>query len=399
MKKRKRLTLKITNLKIVGGDHNLIVGCVFRNLGNNAVVVDGGNHNGVKSSDLYHLAGCGILLVGGDRMTLTPGNNFVENSHLYRFGRVFRTYAPAIQMKGVGNRLAHNLIHDGPHAGVVFHGNEHVLEYNEIYDIAKETGDVGAFYIGRDWTYRGNIIRYNYFHDLHGPGLHGVRATYLDDFTSGITIFGNVFYRAGRAAFIGGGRDNVVENNIFVECNPSVQIDARGLSWAHYYFDKSHKNYVNTLWDRMEAVHYQQPPYSIKYPELLKYASDDPAVPKNNKVIRNISYGGNFLDLYDGIGFDIITVKDNVIADSIILRWSEKPDQVKEFRIYHRGDSLLAEKMKGNKFVDGDPGFVDAEKGDFRLKKDCIVYQLGFQPIDFDRIGLIEDEFRKNLPE
>ena len=59
-----------------------------------------------------------------------------------------------------------------------------ILEFNEIHDIAKETGDVGAFYIGRNWTCRGNIIRYNYFHHLFGPGLHGVRAVYLDDFSS-----------------------------------------------------------------------------------------------------------------------------------------------------------------------------------------------------------------------
>jgi len=38
---------------------------------------------------------------------------------------------------------------------------------------------------------------------------------YLDDCASGTTIFGNVFYKVTRAAFIGGGRDNTVENNIF----------------------------------------------------------------------------------------------------------------------------------------------------------------------------------------
>ena len=33
-----------------------------------------------------------------------------------------------------------------------------------------ETGDVGAIYTGRDWTFRDNVLRYNYMHDIHGPG-------------------------------------------------------------------------------------------------------------------------------------------------------------------------------------------------------------------------------------
>ena len=234
---------RTTAVKIIGGSSNEIAGCVFRNLGNMAAIIDGGEKNGILSCDIYRIAGCGIQLTGGDRKTLTPANNYAENNHIYNFGRVFRTYNPAINMNGVGNRLSHNHIHDSPHAGVLFSGNDHILEFNEIHDIARETGDVGAFYIGRDWTCRGNIIRYNYFHHLFGPGLHGVRAVYLDDFSSGTTIYGNVFYQAGRAAFIGGGRDNIIENNIFIECEPSIQVDSRGLSFAKHFFNKSNKLY------------------------------------------------------------------------------------------------------------------------------------------------------------
>ena len=59
---------------------------------------------------------------------------------------------PAIELQGVGNRADHNLIHDAPHWAISFGGNEHVMELNEIYDVCQETGDVGVFYTGRDWT-------------------------------------------------------------------------------------------------------------------------------------------------------------------------------------------------------------------------------------------------------
>ncbi len=388
---------RATAVKIIGGNSNKIAGCVFRNLGNMAVIIDGGEKNGILSCDIYGIAGSGIQLTGGDRKTLTPANNYAENNHIYDFGRVFRTYSPAININGVGNRLSHNYIHDSPHAGVLFGGNEHILEFNEIHDIAKETGDVGAFYIGRNWTCRGNIIRYNYFHHLFGPGLHGVRAVYLDDFTSGTTVFGNVFYKAGRAAFIGGGRDNTIENNIFVECEPSIQVDARGLSWAKYCFDKSSKLYVSTLFDLMDEVNFSQPPYSEKYPELLTLYDDDPAVPKNNKVVRNVSFGGRFIDLYDGINFEIVEVKDNLIGDPVILRESEETDQSDNFQICKYGDVETMEKMKGNKFLKENPGFKDIGKGKFQLNDNSPAYELGFKKIPIEKIGLYSDEYRKSL--
>lgn len=52
------------------------------------------------------------------------------------------------------------------------------------------------------------------------------------DCDSGDQLIGNVFYRAGRAAFIGGGRDNLIENNVFIECENAVHIDSRGLERA-----------------------------------------------------------------------------------------------------------------------------------------------------------------------
>ncbi len=237
-----------------------------------------------------------------------------------------------------------------------------------------------------------------------GPGavgFAGAQGVYLDDWSSGISVYGNVFYKASRGVLIGGGRDNLVENNIFVEGDPSIHIDARGVGWASFYFDGQY----NTLFDRMDDMDYTKPPYSERYPELLTYYTDEPAIPKNNKILHNISYGGRFIDLIDSTDLKLVSVKDNLIADPILCmtRTKEKsfthynPD---DFVTYKNGDRKKTEELQsyGNIVMDSDPGFVDAENEDFRLKEDSPAYKLGFRPIPFEKIGLYVDEYRKSLP-
>ena len=211
--------------------------------------------------------------------------------------------------------------------------------------------------MGRDWTQRGNVVRYNYFHHLgkHGGGV-GVMAVYLDDWSSGATIVGNLCYKAGRAVLIGGGRDNKVENNVFVDCTPSVHVDSRGLGWAKNYFDGSD----NTLVDRLKAVDYRHPPWSTRYPQLLALYSDEPAIAKGNVIARNISVGGRWLDLADGLTDEVVKLQDNL--------------------------------------VDADPHFVDREKGDFRLKEDSPAFALGFDPIPINKMGLYQSDQRASWP-
>ena len=98
-------------------------------------------------------------------------------------------------------------------------GNDHLLELNELFNIGYDEGDGGAMYAGADLAGYGVVYRHNFFHHLHGPYTYGAMAVYLDDAASGATIYGNVFYKASHAAFIGGGRDNIVENNIMVDCS------------------------------------------------------------------------------------------------------------------------------------------------------------------------------------
>ncbi len=342
---------------ITGGADCRIAGCTIRNVGNVAVAVRDGTGHGVVGCDISRTGDGGITLTGGDRKTLTPGGHYALNNDIHDYSRWVITYRPAVSISGVGARVAHNLIHDAPHMGIALHGNEHVIEFNEVHHVCMDTDDAGAFYMGRDYSQRGNVVQHNYFHHVGDyTGRVGVQSIYLDDFTSGTTVYGNICYRAGRAVLIGGGRDNVVENNVFVDCTPAIHVDSRGLGWAKNFFDGS----LTTLTDRLDAVNFREPPYGTRYPELLTLYDDDPALAKNNRLARNICVGGRWLDLLDHLTTDVVHAENNL--------------------------------------VDQDPRFIDAEHQNFRLRADSPALNLGFKPIPFDKIGLRPDEFRTTRP-
>jgi len=364
-------------VEIVGGERNAVRACTFRNLGTYAVWIgnglasgswyhysdtvrprEGGERHVVEGCEMYDLGGGGILLAGGDRRTLAPSRHAAIGNHIHHYGLWERTYRAGVSIDGVGARVANNHIHHAPHQAIFVNGNDCVIELNEIDHVCMETNDAGAFYMGRDWTQRGNIVRWNHFHDLRaGTAAAGqfadVMAVYLDDWMSGTTVFGNLFVRAGRAVLIGGGRDNVVANNIFVDCTPAVHVDQRGLGWAKYYFDGSD----NTLFTRLKAVNGTAPPYATRYPPLARILQDEPAKAKGNRVERNVVVGGRWLDLTDGLKPEDVGARDN---------WSEN-----------------------------DPGFEDAAHGDYRLRKGSPVWRLGFEAIPFDRMGLPRGDKRR----
>ncbi len=350
---------------IEGGQENLIAGCTLRNLGGIAVTIKdlpgalgGGRHNGVTGCDISEVGREGIMLNGGNRNTLAPAKHFAVNNHIHHFGRLMRTYAGAISVDGVGNLVAHNLLHHAPHSAVFFKGNDHVIEFNEMHHLMLETHDAGAIYMGRNWTCTGNMIRYNFIHHRGAFGI-GSSGVYLDDGNAGNTILGNVFYKGTWATVLGGSRNTTVANNIFIDCEPAVNVDDRA------YVHMGEKGTLNLT---LAQIPYQQPPWSTHYPYLVNILEDEPGEPKYNVVTRNVRVGGTWTWL--------IRRKDET-----------KPPL----------DQLI--KIKDN-WIDGDPGFVDAKNLNFNLRDDSPVYRKipGFQKIPFDQIGLYQDELRATWP-
>ena len=336
-------------LAVSGGAGVRVAACTFRNGGGDAVSLSGEQAHTIFGCKLSQLGGGGISISGGNRETLTPAGHVAENNHIYDYGRWYRMYRSGISVQGVGNRAAHNLIHSAPHIGIVFGGNDHVLEFNEIHRVCLESNDAGAIYTGRNWTMRGNMIRYNYLHEIQGYLEKGCVGVYLDDMFSSADIIGNVFYKVARAAFIGGGRDCAVVNNIFVDCNPALHVDARALNWAHYHADEwvEEGNTKGTI----SGIRYKEPPYSERYPKLVGILDDEPKAPKGNLIARNICVGGTWEEI-EGVARPYLTLENNLL--------------------------------------DMDPLFVDREKRDFRLKEGSPAFAMGFEAIPVEKIGLYE---------
>ena len=352
-------------VEITGGSGNRIVGCSLRNLGNLGVTITGGANHGVVSCDVFDTGDGGVSLSGGDRQTLAPGGHFVENCHFQRQARWSKCYAPAVLLGGVGHRVSHNLIHDHPHCAILYTGNDHLIEFNDIHHIALETGDVGAIYTGRDYSFRGNRIRHNFIHETGGVGM-GSMGVYMDDCVSGTEVFGNVFHKVHWAMFIGGGRDHRVENNLFVDCDPAVRADGRGLDRSPVWHDMVDKFMRQQLAAVPAALYWSRYP-ALKTLDAYYGAPEGPAVtgaafkgipPEGNVIIRNVCVG-KWLD----------------------IGWHGKPEQF---------------EVRDN-FVTEDAKHVSAAADGFRLPKDSPAWKLGFKTIPFDEIGLRPDADRKRL--
>lgn len=344
-------------VEVKGGKAVQIKGCVFRNLGGTGAIIDGGFEHRVSSSDFHHLGQGGIYVGGGDQLTLTKAGHEIANNHIHHIGQTQTTYAPAIKLGAYGYyaagcRVAHNLIHDLPHAAVLYGGNDNLLEGNEIWRVALDSGDVGAFYAYHDWTSRGNVLRHNIVAD--SPNAN---AFYMDDGDSGDTVVQNIIWKTHYGPFIGGGHDNIVKENLIIDCPRGIHIDDRGVSRG---YNATHKQLAETL----RKVKFQQPPWSDRYPEMKNILTFHPDWPTGN------------------------VISDNVLIDCpTLLHVSGKKE--------HMAHSKIGENRKISRT---DAGLTKDANPITTLRRNGVVIQ-GFPALPFKKIGLYKDDFRSTLPQ
>jgi parallel beta helix pectate lyase-like protein len=386
--------------------HCLIAGNIIRQAGdyNGAgVVVNGGAHNGVVGNDIYETGSHGISISGGDRISLAPAENYADNNYIHHTG-VFYKQGVGISLTGCGNRASHNLIHDTPRMAIMFSGNNLVIEYNHLRHLNLETADTGAVYTGgRDWiSSRGTVIRYNYMHDSLGYGQENGRwmsphyswGVYLDDNTGGVDVVGNIVARAYRGLIhLHNGRDNLVENNIFVD-GKLQQAEFNG--WTDS--SRMWRDHLPTMIQGYNAVK-NQPAWS---------------------KMRNIETGPENAVLAGGLIMSGNVFRRNIVsyADAAAKLFSSRnlplDQNVWERNVYWHAGLPLKIAVGGKagewdfgawtragqdpKTLVADPRFVDARGDDYRLRPDSPAFQLGFEPIPLEKIGPYQDELRASWP-
>ena len=322
----------------------------FRNLFERAIVLSGCD-NVIRRCTISEIGRGGISIVGGDRKTLTRGNNIIEDCLICRFSRMQLCYASAISVGGVGHVVRHNEIYDAPHQAVTFACNDTVFEYNVVSNVVNCSDDAGGFYKGRNPSCRGNVLRYNLWSNIGSARGHGTAAIYFDDGDVGETVFGNIFVRSGYpgkgrfgTVFVHGGFSNTVMNCIFVNC-------ARPLGCAAWGDEVWRDFVLAPLWQErlLKEVDITRPPYITRYPDFAGFMDPQPGQARDNLALVNA-----FVNC----------------ADTKKGRW-----------VTNETDMVFS----------GDMGFRDAAHGDYTLRSDSPIYKAlpGFKPIPFEKIGLL----------
>lgn len=332
-----------------------------------------GSNHGILSCDVYNTGSGGIYLSGGSKRKLIPGNNYVENCKVFNYNRRNKFLWSGINIDGCGNRIAHCEIFNSEWQGIYVHGNEHLFEYNNIHHVTLNSDDTSPWYIGRDPSDRGNILRYNYFHHIGNPDRMNM-GIYCDDSSTDVLVFGNVFYKMNTkhgVLFSNSGWDLRVKNNIVIEpISHTIEISAHNYTWA--------KNGVIAMFGEngllrkrlLENVNINESPYAERYPELSRY----------------------FEPIVEGQEWEGMRATRNELSSNLIVGGPENP-------LHLVGGEHAQCDYINNYRTDSDPGFIDYENEDFNLRSDSKVFEEipGFKPIPLSKMGLFIDQHRKSL--
>lgn len=302
------------------GDHNTLKNCLIKNVAGNAVLVTGAE-NTVTDNEIARTGRGGVILDGGDRDTLTPGNNRAVNNLVHDWSEIYETYQPAFTLNGVGNRCDHNEMYNSTHEAITWTGNNHLIEYNLIHDVCLLTDDGGAIYAGRRWDWYGTAIRNNLIYNL-GSGEHMPVGIYLDDALSGIEVSGNVLINVpGIGLQLGGGRDLDVHDNVVVNSSRSMTYDQRAIDGVFGgWFN--HAAPEGDMWTHLQESPWQSEVWRSAYPAMTRFScdfdnTDDPgfvANPACSTVTHNlfVNRSGKIGEISDAAA-QYSTVENNAV--------------------------------------------------------------------------------------
>ena len=351
---------------VITADNNTVQNCLIKNVAGNALVMNGSN-NLAYNNEITRTGKGGIIINGGDTETLTPGNSKADNNYIHDWSEIYQTYQPAVTLEGVGNICSHNEMANSPHEAITYKGNNHVIEYNLIHDVCLLSDDAGAIYSGRSWVWYGNVVRYNCIYNV-GSENHGPDGIYLDDAVSGQKIYGNILINIpSNSIHVGGGRDNVITNNIIVnQGNNALRFDDRAREGAVKNGWFTHA-YVGSgdMWEALYNSPWQTETWQNAFPEY-KNCTDDISESDSPDYIPNPTS----------------TFKNNIIVNKN-LGYGEVYSSVWKFCDINDNAFYNVGKC--------DEIFVDPDNGDYNIKDIDKIRKAahGFEEIPLDKIGRI----------
>lgn len=336
--------------------------CTFRDVGGYGVWLHADStDNVIVSSEFVGCGQGGVYMDGYVRNSFReamadgrrPQHNLVAGNHIHHCGLFYAHVSGVYSAVSGENLIAHNRIHQMPRYGVSLKGDcpDAVIEYNDVQFTNLLTRDTGA--IEMAGNHAGSIVRYNLVRDSIGSGYDAAAGRhtspndscgiYLDNTSSRNTVLGNVVARCTRGLHLNYGGGNVIEGNIFYNASGEQLL----LNLSRDENQDRDRNLV-----RENVVVCSAPGATCYIVRNWEGALE--------KVIceRNLVWAGGETPVIDGIG--------------------GSPEQA-----WHK---WLDAGQEAGTLVE-DPLLTDTERDEFRLQADSPAFNLGFEPIDYTRMG------------
>ncbi len=351
-----------------GTENCSIENCEFNQIGGNAVFMNSYNRNSsVKGCHIYDIGANAICFVGDtsavrnpkfvpygppvsdEELDLTPGpkNNkypsgcSAENNLIHDFGKVEKQVAGVQISMAAFITVSHNSIYDCPRAGInVSEGawGGHIIEFNDVFNTVLETSDHGSFNSwGRDRFWMAGNSKTE-------ARVEASRELIMLDFLA----------------------PTIIRNNR-MRCDHGWDIDLDdGSSYYHIYNNLCLKNGI-----KLREGYYRRVENNICVNNALH-----PHVwlRNNNDVVRGNIFGSRLSPVridYWGTEFD--------------YNWYMNKTDLEDAKTLG-----VAQNSKS-----GDPFFVDAENGDFRVQNKSELFGLGWKNFPMDKFGVQKEELKK----
>jgi hypothetical protein len=336
--------------------------CSVRNTGTAAFEIGRGcRGNRFVGNEIGYVAAGGFRIDGGTEdhhPLLRTRENVISDNHLHHYGEVYPSAVGILLGDTSGNRVVHNHVHHGWYTGISsglswgYHrsvSRDNRIEFNYIHDIGQGLlSDMGGIYtLG---VSPGTTIRNNLIHDVEA-NQYGGWGIYNDEGSSHILVENNVVYRTNFGGYnIHYSKEVTVRNNIFALARINQLSRSRVDPHKSVFFEN---NIIYWTEGELLSGNWQDEPYEFHFRP----------------------YGEN---------------GTRTVESSFDMDWNlyfNPHLQAEELRF---GEERLEEWQARGKDVHSlfaDPLFADPEKGDFRLGGDSPAFDMGFRPIDLERVG------------
>jgi hypothetical protein len=323
----------------------------------NGIMIWQSGENIIKNNKLHHLPYDAVVLSGTRPMFFQLKGENREQVGTLRTDEI----APeALHQDDTTKYNFSNFIFfsQWPKVAPYYHTRNNMVEDNEVFLVMQKCFDGNAIYLSDVGD--GNEIRRNYIHHLNGVGMQ--QAIRTDAFLKNTTVAENIIYNCN-----GGGinlkyYENNAYNNVIVDIHDIVYENSAG---------KTNRMFIGYFSIMDVFKRDKMPPYTacnIQNNILYKVAS-------HNTFYRQGTVNGKLTELK----IEECNIDKNLYYDANLS------DHGQAALEYYR--TRGADK---NSIV-ADPLFRDLKNGDFRLKENSPVYQLGFKDIDVKRIGITSD--------